>query len=90
MPELGKLTAVFDADTRKFDAAMRGVQTRLATGITQLQGFTNTTNAASTGLAGLSSRFGLMAGSAVLAASAIGGVVVGLGKLIVSSAKAGG
>ncbi len=90
MAELGRLTAVFDADTRKFDAGVRGVGTKI-TGLTStLGGLTSGGTSAIGTLSGLAGPFAIAAGGAVVAASAIGGVVTGLFELVKSSAKAGG
>lgn len=90
MAELGKLTAVFDADTRKFDSGVRGVHTKLSLVKSELQAITTSANPAVSSLTNVSSRLGIIAGVSVIAASAIGGVVTDLASLVKSSAQAGG
>lgn len=95
--ELGKLVAIFDADTRKFDAGLRSVQTKITAvtsdigkahvGTTQL---TSGLGSASTGLSGFATSLGAAAGASIIAAGAISGVVAGIYKLAVFSAQLGG
>jgi hypothetical protein len=94
--ELGKLIAVFDADTKKFDAGLRGVQTKIglvtkdlgkATGSThQLTGATGT---ASGSLAGMGGALGIAAGAAIGAAAAISAAAAGIYKLATFSQQLG-
>lgn len=88
--ELGKLTAVFDADTRKFDSGVRGVATKIAGLDKSVGSLTGGAGSAAKALSGMVSPMALAAGGAVVAASAISGVAVGLWKLVTSSAEAGG
>lgn len=90
MAELGKLTAIFDADTRKFDVGLRGVQSKMAAVTNQLHQVTGSSNFATTALTGLSTKLGLVAGGSVIAASAISAVAVGLFSLVKASAAVGG
>jgi hypothetical protein len=88
--ELGKLTAVFDADTRKFDSGMRGVATKVNVLKGEFGALTGGVGSASGALASFTSPLALAAGGAVVAASAIGGLAAGLFSLVRSSAEAGG
>lgn len=90
MPELGKLTAVFDADTRQFDAGVRGVATKIAGLRGEVSALTGGVGSAAGSLAGMSSKLGLAAGGAVIAASAIGGVAKALFDITTSAAEAAG
>lgn len=90
MGELGRLTAVFDADTRKFDSGIRGVATKVVALEGSLRGLTGGATSAIGTLSGLAGPLSIAAGAAVAAASAISGVAVGLWELTKRSAKAGG
>lgn len=88
--EFGRLTAVFDADTRKFDSGMRGVAAKVSSLDSSFRGLTGSASSAIGTLSGLASPMALVSGISVVAASAISGVAVGLWELVKSSAKAGG
>lgn len=88
--ELGKLTAIFDADTRKFDAGARGVAAKVNSLTGTFGGLTGGVGSAASAFSGLVSPMAVAAGGAVIAASAISGVAVGLWKLVTSAADAGG
>lgn len=95
--ELGKLTAVFDADTRKFDVGLKSVQSKLG-GVTsdlskttgRIGGLTGALNPANAGLSSLSSNLGAVAGISVVATTAIGGAIGGLFRLAQETAKYAG
>lgn len=88
--EIGRLTAIFDADTRKFDAGARGVASKVAGLNSTFGSLTGGIGSASGALSGIASPLALAAGGAVVAATAIGGLAVGLFNLVKSSAEAGG
>ncbi|MEK6281881.1 MAG: hypothetical protein AABN95_16125 [Acidobacteriota bacterium] len=90
MAELGRLTAIFDADTRKFDAGVRGVAAKVSNLTNTFGGLRSGGSSAISTLSGLASPMALAAGGAVVAATAIGGTVAGLWKLVTSAAEAGG
>lgn len=88
--EIGKLVSVFEADTRKFDSGVRGVEGKLALIKAQLLQTTTGVNGVTSSLGGLSTRMGIAAGGAVILGSALSGAVAGLFALVKSSAEAGG
>lgn len=90
MAELGKLTAVFDADTRRFDSGFRGVASKVTVLDSSLRGLTGSASSAIGTLSGLASPLALAAGASVVAASAISALAVGLFELTKSAAKTGG
>lgn len=95
--ELGKLVAVFDADTKRFDAGLRHVQTKIG-GVTKDLGratasthqLTGATGTASVGLSGLGGALGLAGGAAIGTAAAISAAAVGVHKLAVFSQQLAG
>lgn len=87
MAILGQLTAVFDADTKKFDAGIRHVQTKIG-GVTK--DINRETGAASVGLSGMSAALGVAAGASVVAAAAISSAAAGIYKLAVFSQQLAG
>lgn len=91
--EFGKLTAVFDADVRKFDAGARSVQTKLngltkdlTRTVTSTNQLTGALDPANTRLLGMSSNLGAVAGITVIATTAVAGLVTGIFALTKSTA----
>lgn len=94
--ELGKLTAVFDADTKRFDAGLRGVQAKLSLvskdlGKTTLSTnqLTSATGPASSGLSVMGGALGIATGAAIGTAAAIGAATAGIYKLATFSQQLG-
>lgn len=90
MPELGKLTAVFDADTRKFDAGAKNVAAKVIALDANFRGLTGSATSAASTISGFAGPAAIAAGAAVALGAAISGVVVGLFDLVKGAAKAGG
>lgn len=88
--EFGRLTAVFDADTRRLDSGLRGTASKVVALEGTLRGLSGGASSALGTLSGLASPIGIAAGAAVVAATAVSGLAVALWELVKSSARVGG